>query len=70
MNVADLAGFDDGDRVDAEALAAKGLIRRGGTPVKVLGKGELHKKLTVVVHAFSAAAEKKIVDAGGSAERV
>jgi large subunit ribosomal protein L15 len=60
--------FDDGDAVTPEALRAKGLIRRGAAPVKVLGSGELSKKLTVSAHAFSASAEQKITAGGGSTE--
>jgi len=71
VNVADLEQlFEPGSRVDLEALAAKGLIRRGGLPVKVLGSGRLTKKLAVAANAFSASAEKKITEAGGSVERV
>jgi large subunit ribosomal protein L15 len=61
--------FKDGDRVDLASLAAKKLIRPGGEPVKILGGGELTKKLTVVASAFSASAQKKIADAGGTVER-
>ncbi|MHC4715563.1 MAG: 50S ribosomal protein L15 [Planctomycetota bacterium] len=71
VNVADLEAFDDGDRVDTAALAAKSLVRPDGGPVKILAGGELtRKKLTVAAHAFSEAAEKKITDAGGSVERL
>jgi len=71
VNVGDLeARFDSGDRVDVAALAAKGLVRPQGLPVKVLGGGDLAKKLTVAAHAFSASAEKKIAEAGGSVERL
>ena len=69
VNVADLDAFADGDRIDLQALVARSLIRCGGDPVKILGGGELKKKLTVVVDAFSAAAEEKILAAGGSVER-
>ncbi len=70
VNVADLEVFSDGDRADPETLAAKHLARPGGGPVKILGKGELKKKLTVAAQAFSASAEEKILRAGGSVERV
>ena len=70
VNLADLDIFEDGQRVDIEALASQNLVRRDGGPVKILGDGTLRKKLTVAAHAFSASAEKKIVDAGGSAERL
>jgi len=68
VNVSQLAAFDEGDRVDPEALLGKRLIRAGGGPVKILGEGELSKKLTVVAHAFSSSAAEKIRAAGGSAE--
>lgn len=70
VNVADLGGFDDGQRVDREAMAKMNLVRPGGGPIKILGTGRLAKKLTVVAEAFSAAAEKKIIAAGGSIERL
>ena len=62
--------FSDGDRVDAEALRLANLIADAEAPVKVLGGGELTKKLTVVAASFSASAEQKITQAGGTAERV
>jgi large subunit ribosomal protein L15 len=68
VNASRLAAFEDGDRVDPEALAAKSLIRRGAGPVKILGEGELGKKLTVAAHAFSSSAAEKIRAAGGSVE--
>ena len=70
VNVADLEVFNDGDRADPETLAAKHLTRPGGDPVKILGKGELKKKLTVAAQAFSASAEEKILQAGGSVEKL
>jgi len=70
VNVSDLGGFGDGDRVDPDALVARGLIRRDGGPVKILGQGALGKKLTVAAHAFSASAEEKIRAGGGTAERL
>ena len=68
VNVADLDVFDDGERADLETLAGRRLIRSGGGPVKILGRGELKKKITVVAHAFSASAEQKILQADGSVE--
>jgi large subunit ribosomal protein L15 len=59
--------FDDGAEVTPETLRAAGLAKRKH-PVKVLGNGELSKKLTVRAHAFSATAREKIEAAGGSAE--
>src|ERR671933_1112485 len=57
--------FDDGADVSLEALVEKGLIKNTRTDVKILGNGELKKKLTVTAHAFSASAREKIEAAGG-----
>ena len=57
--------FADGDTVDAESLMAKGIIKHDYIPVKVLGTGELTKKLTVKVDKVSASAKAKIEAAGG-----
>jgi large subunit ribosomal protein L15 len=66
VNLADLeARFDDGASVGPEELAANGLATRKGVPVKILGKGELGKKLTVSAHGFSKTAREKIESAGG-----
>ena len=70
VNVSALDVFNDGDQVDVEALAGKGLVRPGGGPVKILGDGEIGKKLTVVADAFSASACERIEAAGGSVQRV
>jgi large subunit ribosomal protein L15 len=59
--------FDDGAEVTLEALVEKGLIKNTKTDVKVLGSGELKKKLTVTAHAFSSSAREKIEAAGGTA---
>lgn len=68
VNVADLEQrFDAGAEVSPESLRAAGLAKRRD-PVKVLGRGELSKKLTVRAHAFSAAAREKIEAAGGTCE--
>jgi large subunit ribosomal protein L15 len=67
VNVAALDGFDKGAEVTPEELRNRGLIRHRGR-VKVLAEGELSKALIVKAHAFSAAAKKKIEDAGGSVE--
>lgn len=58
--------FDAGTDVTPDALRARGLIRRGSAPVKVLGEGELTTSLTVSAHAFSASARDKIEAGGGS----
>ena len=68
VNVGELERvFDTGTEVTLEALVEKRLIRNTKTDVKVLGNGELKKKLSVTVHAFSASAREKIEAAGGSA---
>jgi large subunit ribosomal protein L15 len=68
VNVADLeARFGAGEEVTPETLRSAGLAKRRH-PVKVLGRGELTKKLTVRVHAFSASAKEKIEKAGGACE--
>jgi large subunit ribosomal protein L15 len=70
VNVADLeARFDAGAEVTPESLRAAGLATRRH-PVKVLGRGEITKKLTVRAHAFSATAREKIEGAGGTAEQI
>jgi large subunit ribosomal protein L15 len=58
--------FDDGATVDLEALVEKGLLKNTKTDVKILGTGELSKKLSVTAHGFSASAREKIEAAGGS----
>ena len=68
VNLSDLeARFEAGAEVTPESLRAAGLATRTD-PVKVLGRGEISKKLTVRVHAFSAAAKQKIEAAGGACE--
>jgi large subunit ribosomal protein L15 len=62
------ARFSDGEEVNAESLAKLGLIRGTQAPVKVLGEGELTKKLTVIAAAFSKSASEKIKEAGGEAK--
>ncbi len=71
VNVSDLEKrFADGDVVDAAALKAAGLIKKELDGIKVLGNGELTKKPTVKVNAYSEAAKAKIEAAGGKAEVV
>jgi large subunit ribosomal protein L15 len=60
--------FDDGAVVDIEALQSKGLVSNTRDGVKILGNGEITKKLTVKVNYFSASAKEKIEAAGGNAE--
>jgi len=67
VNIRDLeARFDAGDEVTPETLKAKGLIKSIRKDVKLLGVGDLSKKLTITVHAASATAREKVEGAGGS----
>ena len=62
--------FQDGETVNLETLLAKKIVRKAFDGLKVLGDGELTKKLTVQATVFSAAAKEKITAAGGQAEEV
>lgn len=66
VNVASLDRFDDGAEVTPETLVEKGVIKNTKTDVKLLGNGDLTKKLTVRVHAISATAREKVEAAGGT----
>ena len=66
VNVRDLDRFDDGTEVTPESLVEARIIKNTKTDVKILGNGELSKRLTVVAHAFSASAREKIEQAGGT----
>jgi large subunit ribosomal protein L15 len=68
VNLRDLDRFDDGAEVTPESLVEKKLIKNTKIDVKVLGVGEISKKLTVRVHAISASAREKIEKAGGTVE--
>ena len=68
INVWHLNVFNDGDVVDLAALQSKGLVSNPRDGVKILGVGELERKLTVKVEQFSAGARDKIEAAGGKAE--
>ena len=70
VNVADLNHFDDGAVVDMAALLAAKIVRKELDGLKVLGNGELTKKLTVKATVFSATAKEKIEAAGGKIEEV
>jgi large subunit ribosomal protein L15 len=71
VNLVDLeARFDAGAAVTLEAIIAAGLARRKGVPVKVLGKGELTKALTVHAHGFSQTARERIEAAGGTCQLI
>lgn len=68
INIAALNKFEDGAVVDTQALKDIGLVKDAKDGVKVLGNGELTKKLTVKVAAYSESAKAKIEAAGGKAE--
>ena len=68
VNVAALNVFEDGAEVDLDALKKAGLVKKAYDGVKVLGDGELTKKITVKAAAYSKAAKEKIEAAGGKAE--
>ena len=68
VNVSKLEAFEDGSVVDIETLLANRLISKVADGVKILGNGDLTKKLTVKATAFSAVAKEKIEAAGGTAE--
>jgi len=67
VNVSSLEQFVDDTEVDTELLKAAGIIKKELDGVKILGKGELTKKLTVKAAKFSASAKEKIEKAGGTA---
>jgi large subunit ribosomal protein L15 len=67
VNLAELERFDDGSTVDATALIEAGLIPDTKLPVKILGTGELTKKLTLVAGWYSKAAHEKVTGLGGTA---
>ena len=66
VNVADLNRFENGDTVNPETLAAKGLAKKKGIPVKILGTGDITKKVTVDGVLVSSTAREKIVAVGGT----
>jgi large subunit ribosomal protein L15 len=66
VNVGALDRFEDGAEVTPESLVEQGLLKDTKTDVKLLGGGELKKKLTVRVHAISASAREKVEQAGGT----
>lgn len=68
LNLSVLDRFDDGADVTIDALKEAGLVKNGFDGVKILGNGELTKKLNVSVNAFSASAKEKIEALGGKAE--
>jgi len=68
INVSALDVFDDGAEVSVDTLMEQGIVKNPRDGVKILGKGELTKKLTVKANAFSAGAKEKIEALGGKAE--
>ena len=68
VNVSDLNKFEDGATVTLESLVNSGIVRKEYDGLKVLGNGELSKKLTVEAKVFTATAKEKIEAAGGKAE--
>ena len=70
INVDQLNRFEDGSVVDEAAIVGAGLVKNTRDGIKILGRGELTKKLTVKVAAFSKGAKSKIEAAGGKAEVV
>lgn len=70
VNVSDLNKFEDGATVNLETLMTAGIIRKPLCGLKVLGNGEITKKITVEASIFSASAKEKIEAAGGKTEVV
>lgn len=70
VNIWQLERFEDGAVVEPEQLSDAGLIAKKTSKVKILGKGNLTKKLQVTAHRFSKTAEQKIVASGGKASLV
>ena len=70
VNVGSLNKFEDGAVVDTQALIDAGLVKNSFDAIKILGNGNLTKKLEVKVAAYSASAKEKIEAAGGKAEVV
>ena len=68
VNVEELNRFDSGATITPDMLIENKVIKKTGDGVKILGKGNLEKALTVRVQAFSKSAEEKITAAGGKAE--
>lgn len=70
INVSALNKFEDGAEVDTQALINAGIVKKEYDGIKILGNGEISKKLTVKVAAYSESAKQKIEAAGGKAEVV
>ena len=70
INLSALEGFEDGAVVTVDSLIESGIVRNPKDGVKILGNGELTKKLTVKANAFSASAKEKIEALGGTCEEI
>jgi large subunit ribosomal protein L15 len=70
VNVESLNVFEEGARVDETALRSVGLANGSGDGIKILGTGEIKRKLSVTAHAFSASARTKIEAKGGTCELI
>src|SRR5437764_12529198 len=70
VNVSDLERFDNGATIDENALRGAGLVKGAADGIKILGDGELTKKLNVQATKFSASARKQIEAAGGTCEEI
>src|SRR5690242_20111589 len=70
VNVRDLDRFEEGAEITPESLKASGLVKHLRNPVKVLGTGDISRKLTVRAHKFSMSAKEKIEAAGGKIEEI
>lgn len=70
VNLRDLDRFEEGAEVTPETLKAAGILNTTRKPVKLLGDGELDRKLTVHVHKFSLSAKEKVEAAGGTIEEL
>ncbi len=70
LNVGDLNGVGDGEAVDPAKAAELGLIRGSSRPLKVLGGGDLERRLVVSAHRFSKSAREKIQKAGGDVKEL
>ncbi|MCX6923254.1 MAG: uL15 family ribosomal protein, partial [Verrucomicrobia bacterium] len=70
VNLEALNRFEEGTRVDEAALRTAGLANGRGEGIKILGDGELTRKLTISAHAFSASAKAKIEAKGGTCELI
>ena len=68
VNLRDLDRFEEGDEVTPESLVEKGILKNTKIDVKILGNGDISKKLTIRVHAISASAREKIENAGGTVD--